>query len=439
MRKYTEPARELTILEEVDVVIVGGGPAGVAAAVNAAEEGLSTVIIEKNGFFGGANVGGYSATIGGLFNSTKEGKPEQIVQGFAGRFADLLEAKGGLVRLERFGHTWLSPHDPFIWKETADEVIEKSGAKTYFHTSFVDAVVEDGNIEGIIIENKDGRGLIKAEFYIDCSGDGDLAYKSGAPFVFGKDGNIQSMTFTFRMTDVDWEKYGEWQLENVWEKALEASDTGNYYLPRKHPFIFRAPNEKQAIMNATSIVAKDGRVLYPTKTKDLTEAEFLGRKQVREYERFVQDYIPGFESSYLMDTASQIGIRQSRSIICDYTLKNEDVVEAKKFDTAVARSAWPIEVHLGDKGVKVVNLDEDYYEIPFETMVPKNVNNLLVAGRCISAEHEALASCRVVAQCFEEGQAAALAALQVIKEGKTTRTLSIFDLQNKMREKGSII
>lgn len=439
MVKHMERARELYIIEEVDVVIIGGGPAGVAAAVNAAEEGLSTIIIEKNGFFGGANVGGYSATIGGLFNSTESGEPIQLVKGFAGRFVDIMESKGGLLRFERFGHTWLSPHDPFVWKETADELIEKAGVKTYFHTSFVDSIVEDEEIQGIIIENKDGRAVIKGQLYIDCSGDGDVAHRAGASSVFGKDGNIQSMTFTFRMTDVDWCKYGEYKLEDVWLKASEAANTGKYILPRKHPFIFRAPNKKQAIMNATSIVAKDGRTLYPTKTLDLTEAEFLGRKQVREYEKFVQDYIPGFENAYLMDTASQIGIRQSRTIICDYTLKNEDVVNAKKFDTAIARSAWPIEIHLGDKGVKVINLDEDYYEIPFEALIPKNVKNLLVAGRCISAEHEALASCRVVAQCFEEGAAVGLAALQIIRENKTTRTLSIVKLREKMREKGSLL
>ena len=179
--------------------------------------------------------------------------------------------------------------------------------------------------------------------------------------------------------------------------------------------------------------------VYPIKTLDLTKAEFLGRKQVREYERFVQNYIPGFENAYLIDTASQIGIRQSRTIVCDYTLKNEDVVKAKKFDTAIVRSAWPIELHLGENGVKVINLDEDYYEIPFETLIPKNINNLLVAGRCISAEHEALASCRVVAQCFEEGAAAGLAALQIIKDNKTTRTLLVEKLRKKMIEKGSLL
>lgn len=439
MNTFLDKPRELNIIDEADVIVVGGGPAGVAAAVNAAEEGLKTIIIESNGFFGGANVGGYSASIGGLFNSTENGEAEQIVFGFAGRFADLLEGKGGLVRKDRFGHTWLSPHDPFVWKETADELINKAGVKTYFHTSFVDSIVENEEIKGIIIENKDGRSVIKGKVFIDASGDGDLAVRSGADYVFGKDGNIQSMTMVFRMTNVNWEKYGETTLEDVWDLASKAIETGDYYLPRRHPFIFRAPRSEQAIMNATSIVAHDGRVLYPTKALDLTEAEFTGRSVIREYERFAQDFVPGFENAYVMDTASQIGIRQSRSIVCDYTLKNEDVAGAKKFETAIARSSWPIELHLGAQGVKVVNLDEKYYQIPYECLLPKGLKNLFVAGRCISAEHEALASCRVVAQCFEEGFAAGIAASIMIKDEKDSRGISIEKLQNRMKEKGANI
>ena len=439
MKTIKEQAKDLPIIAEVDLVVIGGGPAGIATAINASEEGLSTIIIEKNGYFGGSNVAGYSATIGGLFNSTIDGKPEQIVKGFAGKFADLLEEKGGLIRYERFGHTWLSPHDPFVWKEVSDKLIQDAGVTTYFHTLFVDVFVQKETIEGIIIENKDGRSVIKAKYFVDASGDGDLATRAGAPFVFGKEGSIQSMTMTFRMQNVDWDKFGDWSLEKVWEKVEEATKTGNYYLPRKHPFIFKAPDKNQAIMNATSIIAHDGRTLYPTKTVDLTEAEFLGRRQIREYERFVQDYVPGFENASLMDTASQIGIRQSRSIVCDYTLTNEDVVNAKKFPSAIARSAWPIEVHNGTEGVKIVNLDEEYYEIPYEVMLPKNLKNVLVVGRCISAEHEALASCRVVAQCLEEGLAAALAIKESISSKKSLREISISNVQNAMRNKGSLI
>lgn len=439
MNTIVEPEKKIPVIDDVDLIIVGGGPAGVAASVTASEMGLSTIIIEKNGFFGGANVAGYSATIGGLFNSTKDGEPFQIVNGFASRFADLLEERGGLVRTERFGHTWLSPHDPLVWKEVADKLIKDAKVKTYFHTLFVDSVVHDGNIDYVIIENKDGRSAIKAKYFIDASGDGDLAVKSGASYKFGEDGNIQSMTMTFRMQNVSWEKYGNFTLEDVWQKVTEALKTGNYYLPRTHPFIFRAPNKSHAILNATSIVASDNRTLYPTKTDDKTEAEFLGREQIREYERFVRDYIPGFENATIMDTASEIGIRQSRSIDCAYTLKNDDVIKARKFPTSIARSAWPIEIHLGAEGVKIVNLDDDYYEIPYEVMIVNNVKNLLVVGRCISAEHEALASCRVVAQCMEEGLASAVAVYIANQDSVLLKNIEIKKLQEIMREKGANI
>lgn len=415
MASIKESSRETPVIKKVDLVVVGGGPAGVAAATTASELGLDTLIIEKNGFFGGANVAGYSGTIGGLYSSSIKNELEQIVFGFAGRFTDKLREKGGILDKVVFGHTALSPHDPLIWKETADELVKNAGVDILFHTMFVEPVMEGDHVKGIIVENKDGRAAIEADYFIDASGDGDLAAKAGAPYIYGKDGDIQAMTMVFRLGNVNWAKARNLKLEDVWEKLEEADKTGNYNLPRKHPFIFPAPIANQAVMNCTAVIAEDGRTLYPTKTEDLTYSELEGRKQIREYERFVKDYIEGFENVYVIDTATQIGIRQSRSIECKYTLKNDDVVNARKFDTAIVRSAWPIEIHGGTDGVKIVNLDDDYYEIPFEVMIPQKIKGVLVAGRCISAEHEALASARVVAQCFEEGMAAGIA-MYVAKE-----------------------
>lgn len=432
-----EYLKDIPVIKQVDLVIVGGGPAGVAAATTASELGIETIIIEKNGFFGGSNVAGYSGTIGGLYSSSEKNDLEQIVHGFAGKFTDLLREKGGILDKVPFGHTALSPHDPLTWKEVADKLIKDSGAKVLFHTLFVSPIMEGEKIKGVIIENKDGRSAILADYFIDASGDGDLAARAGAPFVYGKDGLVQAMTMVFRLGNVNWAKAGNLSLEKVWELVEEADQTGKYNLPRKHPFIFPAPLGNQAIMNCTAIIAEDGRVLYPTVTEDLTYAEFNGRLQIREYERFVKDYVEGFEDAYIIDTAAQIGIRQGRSIECEYTLTNDDVVNAKKFDTAIARSAWPIEVHGGSAGVKVVNLDDDYYEIPFEVMLPKKVDNLFVVGRCISAEHEALASARVVAQCFEEGFAAGYAAHLCVKNKITPREVDVKEVRKFMIENGS--
>lgn len=439
MKLLKEKSREIPILKEMDVVVIGGGPAGVATAVTAGEQGMKTLIIEKNGFFGGANVSGNSGTIGGLYSSTEKGDLQQIVFGFAGRFADRLREKGGLIGPVSFGHTALAPHDPFVWKETADEFIKNANVDVLLHTYFVDVIMEENKVVGIIIENKDGRSAIMGKVFIDASGDGDVAAKAGAPYVYGKDGIIQAMTMTFRMGNVDWNKASKYSLEDIWERVAEADKTEEYDLPRKHPFIFPTPKHDQALMNATAIIAPDDRVLYPTKAADLTYAEIAGRQQIREYERFVKDYLDGFENAYIYDNGTEIGIRQSRTIIGEYTLKNDDVVNAKKFETAIVRSAWPIEIHGGSQGVKVVNLGDDYYEIPFEVMLPKDIEGIMTVGRCISAEHEALASARVVAQCFEEGFAAGIAATMCVNENITPKQVDIQKVRKAMIAGGSAL
>lgn len=437
MTEFIEKSKSLSVIDTVDLIVVGGGPAGVAAATTAGEMGLNVIIIEKNGFFGGSNVAGYSGTIGGLYSSTDSGEPlEQLVKGFAGRFVDLLEESGGIVREVPFGHTALAPHDLFVWKEVADKLVKASGTKILFHTMFVDTIMEGQSIKGVIVENKDGRGVIFAKRFIDTSGDGDLAEKAGAAYKFGDDGTVQAMTMAFRLANVDWSKAKGYSLDDMAKKVEKADATGEYNLPRKHPFIFQTPRKDQAMMNCTAIIHED-RALYPTKTDDLTYAELEGRLQVREYERFAKDYLEGFENAYMIDTGSQIGIRQGRSIVGVYTLSNDDVEHGRKFESAIAKSAWPIEIHGGSQGVKVVNLDDDYYEIPFEVMIPKEVESLLTAGRCISAEHSALASCRVVAQCFEEGMAAAIAMKLSIENEIQPREVDVQLVRQMMIEKGS--
>jgi hypothetical protein len=437
MASIKESSREIPVIKKVDLVVVGGGPAGVAAATTASELGVDTLIIEKNGFFGGANVAGYSGTIGGLYSSSVENELEQLVFGFAERFADKLREKGGILDKVPFGHTALSPHDPLVWKETADELVKNAGVDILFHTMFVEPVMEGDCVKGVILENKDGRVAVEADYFIDASGDGDLAAKAGASYKYGKEGDIQAMTMVFRLGNVNWAKARDLKLEDVWKKLEEADKTGKYNLPRKHPFIFPAPIANQAVMNCTAVIAEDGRTLYPTKAEDLTYSELEGRKQIREYERFVKDYVEGFKDAYVLDTATQIGIRQSRSIECKYTLKNDDVVNARKFHTAIVRSAWPIEIHGGVDGVKIVNLDGDYYEIPFEVMIPKDIKGVLVAGRCISAEHEALASARVVAQCFEEGMAAGIAMYLAKEERIEPDAVDPQQLIEMMKERNS--
>jgi len=424
-----------------DLIIIGGGPSGLSAAVNAGRLGLSVAIVEKNGFFGGMNVAGLSGTIGGLYSSSDDPNEDlkQIVNGFAGEFVRELKKRNGILPMVRFGNTALSPHDPLIWKEVADNMIISSKVTTYFHTWFSDVYMENDSISGIIAENKSGRFILKAERFIDASGDGDFAFKSDVECRFGDKGKIQAMTMVFRMDQVEWNDVSTYSLNEIWEILDRININGAYDLPRTHPFIFPMPIGKQALMNCSAIISKDNKMLYPTNSNDLTYAEFEGRRLVREYERFFKDNIKGFENAYVTDTACQIGVRQSRSIKGVYTLTNQDVMQARKFPNAIARSAWPIEVHQGKDGVKIFNLDNDYYEIPFEVLIPEKVDKMLVVGRCISAEHEALASARVVAQCFEEGMAAAIAMKQSLEQSMMPRFLDVNKIRKTMIDYGSYL
>ncbi|MDQ0253376.1 hypothetical protein J2S74_000748 [Evansella vedderi] len=296
--------------------------------------------------------------------------------------------------------------------------------------------MEDNKIVGVIIENKDGRSVIKGKVFIDATGDGDVAAKAGAPYVFGKDGSVQSPTMVCRMNNVNWDKALQISSQEVGEKIDEAVKSGSYDLPRRHIFLFPSPHKNEALINATRIAGPDNAGLYGTSTNDLTWSEFEGRKQIREYERFLKRFIPGFESAYIIDSATQIGIRQTRTVVGEYTLMNDDVIKKRKFKNAIVRSAWPIEAH-GTDGVKIVHLDDDYYEVPFEVMLPEKVDQLLTVGRCISAEHEALASVRVTAQCFEEGFAAGYAATLSVKENITPKQVDIHNVRDFMISNGS--
>jgi hypothetical protein len=404
-----EPPRSIPIWAEVDLCIVGGGAAGIGAAVGAARAGAKKILlIERYGFCGGATVAGMSGTICGLFASGT-GKADFITQGFSREFHDQLHARGGVADPWPFGKTFLSVHDPLAWKELADDYLLGNGIKVLYHTLFVEAVVRERKITHVILENKNGRGAIAAKTFIDASGDADLVHRAHGASVNGRDGVTQSPTMIFRMMNVDVAVAIRTGPEELGETLAEAKKTGDYHLPRSHCYMFPSPRTGEYSCNMTRLdpPADSGKkCLSGLDADDLTYCEFEGRKLVREYERFLQNYIPGFESAVVNDVGTQIGIRQTRSIVGRSTLTNSDVLQARKFgDKAVSRSSWPIEDH-GSGEVRIVYLENDFYEIPRDSLIPADLKNVWAAGRCFSAEHEALASARVTAQCLEMGFAA---------------------------------
>ncbi|HVV79812.1 MAG TPA: FAD-dependent oxidoreductase [Pseudolabrys sp.] len=430
---------------ETDVLVVGGGAAGVAAAVTAARQGLKVTLLERYGFCGGGAVAGLSGTICGMYEASDDpnSQPKQVVHGFLDEFVDAMSARGGLTGPVRYGKTFTRVHDPLVWREVADQMLRDAGVHVLLHTTVTDALVEGGEkIDGITAYTKQGKVSVRAKVTIDASGDADIMAMAGLPTTIGQDGKVQNPTMIFRIGNVDTERFLAQQGADsimgadISDLILRLHNSHEYRLPRAKIFLFPTPRPNELLCNCTRIVGRDGRELNPLYVEDITEAEIEGRKQVREYARFFRDHMPGCEESFVNDTGVQVGVRQSRQIVGTRTLRNEDVTRGTKFKDGVARSPWPIELHSGNKP-RLVWLTDDFYEVPLGCFVPERGEGLFAAGRCLSAEHEAMASARVTAQCFSYGHAIGHAAAISVKDKVAPRTVDAAAVREKLNKDGA--
>ena len=428
---------------DCDVLVVGCGAAGLAAAVAARREGLDVVVLERYGFAGGAAVAGLSGTVCGMFSTpgTRDRNPEQLVWGFADEFVKAMQARGGVTAPVRFGETWTYTHDPLAWRETGDAFLEEAGVRVFFHTTVTEVLAEGDAIAGVRAFTKQGPMEVRAKLVIDASGDADLVAMAGLPTFMGHEGSVQNPTMIFRIQGVDVERFLAAQGEDTIMgaavvDAIKAAESKGYELPRKKIFLFPTPRPGELLCNATRVLGRDGRDLNPLFVRDITEAEIVGRRQARAYANFFREYLPGCEDSFLNDTGVQVGVRQTRQVVATARLANADVIGKRKNPDAIARSAWPIELHSGEKP-RVEWLRDDYYEIPYGCFVPERGENLLVAGRCLSAEHEAMASARVTAQCFAYGQAVGLAAAIAVRNRMQPREIAGRDLREELNRRGA--
>jgi glycine/D-amino acid oxidase-like deaminating enzyme len=433
----------LPVLAEVDVLVVGAGAAGVAAATIAAESGKSAMLIERYGFCGGAAVAGMSGTICGLYAaSERRNAPEQVVFGFSERFAKALRVRGGLTEPQIYGKTYTVVHDPLMWREAADWFLGEARVRVLFHAVVTGVVMDEEQFLGVVVESNAGRSFIRAARIVDASGDAAVIARAGFRYRYGDNGHIQNPTMFFRLGNVDLSRYLAFYGNDticppkVTEAIEAANASGDYFLPRNRIWIFPTTRPGELMVNATRLSGQDGRMLNVIDPADFTEAELVGRRQVREYARFLKNHVPGCEDAYVVDTGVEAGIRQTRSIVGAETLINDDVVACRKRSDGICRSPWPIELHMGDKP-KLHWLLDDYYEVPYLALVPENGENIIVAGRCLSAEHEALASARVTAQCFEYGHAAGAAAVMSLNEEMPLRAIGGEDVRAVMRANGS--
>jgi len=428
--------------ETADVLVVGGGAAGVAAAVTAAREGMKVTLVERYGFCGGGAVAGLSGTICGLYlaDDSPDRRPEKIVHGFVDDFIAEMEARNGLAPPIRYGLSFSRVHDPMAWRDSADALLRRAGVRVIFHAVVTDALAEGDRVQGVRLYTKQGKLEIRAPLVIDASGDADVVAMAGLPFTVGQDGHVQNPTMIFRIQGVDVDRFmaahGPDTImgADISEKIAKADGNG-YRLPRRKIFLFPTPRPGELLCNATRIIGRDGRELNPLVRDDLTEAEMEGRLQVRDYVRFFRANLTGCEGAFLNDTGVQVGVRQTRQVDGLATLTNDDIVAGRKVPGAIARSPWPVELHSGDKP-RLSWLLRDYYEIPYECFVPRQGEGIIAAGRCLSAQNEAMASARVTAQCFAYGQAVGLAASICVKEKVAPRSLAGTTIRAELRSRG---
>jgi hypothetical protein len=436
----TRPHDEL----HADVLVVGGGAAGVAAAATAAKRGVSVVLLEHYGFCGGAAVAGLSGTVCGLYaaSADRSSKPEKVLHGFVDDFIRGMRQRNGLTEPIRYGNTFTLVHDPLVWREVGEQLLLDQGVKIVYHATVTDVYVEGGErIAGVRAYTKQGKLDVFAKLTIDASGDADIVAMAGLPFTGGPEAKVQNPTMIFRLQGVDIDRFlavhgADTILGSEIEKRIEAAQREGMNLPRKKVFLFPTPRPGELLCNATRILGEDARELNPMRWRDFTEAETQGRRQVRAYADFFRANVAGCEKAFVNDTGVQVGVRQTRQVKGVATLSNDDVTQARKNPDGVARSPWPIELHAGDRP-KLVWIYRDFYEIPYGCFVPARGESLLATGRCLSAEHEAMASARVTGPCFGYGQAVGLAASICVQERIEPRQVTGSQLRTELNKLGA--
>lgn len=428
---------------KTDVLIIGGGPSGVAASISAARCGAKVTLVEKNGFVGG------NAVTGLCLHTFHDANGKKIVGGFPEELIDSLGKIGGTigpVEIKNAHMRTTTPIDHELMKYLMLKIIHENQVELYLHSFGSDVIVEGESIKEVIVETKSDRIKITADVIIDATGDGDIAAWAGATYKKGReeDGLMQAMSLMYKMINVDLEKalqyigkgmaYAEKDSEDkicMWFSA-DLDKFKNYVEEEKlfpyshHMFWGNSFHKGDVNLNITRIIKLD-----PTDANELTRAEIEARYQVYRTSEFLKKYVPGFEKAYVVSSAPFIGIRDTRRIIGEYILTEDDVLNGRRFHDAIARSGYPVDVHdPKGTGTTFVQVKEGYYEIPYRCLLPLEFDNLLVTGRCISTTARALASARTMITTMCLGQAAGVAAALSSKDEVSPKSMD----ENKIRE-----
>jgi hypothetical protein len=413
------------VAHEAEVIVIGGGPAGICAAVAAAEEGADTLLVERYGFLGGM-------ATAGLVNPFMPywAGAEQVNAGAFQRMIGWFEKLGGWsARLES-----PSSFDPEIAKLALDSMVQEAGVRLLLHSLLVGAATEGGSVRQAVCAGKSGLQGLRGKVFVDASGDADLAARAGAEFELGRpeDGFCQPMTMNFRMAGADEARMPD--RDTITALYLAARGRGEIHNPRENCLWFFTTRPGEIHFNTTRVVKLDA-----TCSEDLTAAELEARRQVREMVDFLTAHVPGFEHAHLSALPAQIGVRESRRVLGDYVLTADDVLSARKFPDGIARGCYPVDIHNpAGTGTVIRELPPgEAYDIPYRCLCPLGFDNLLVAGRPISSDHAAHSSHRVMPIAACNGEAAGVAAAMCARGGHDIRAVDVQALRRRLKERGA--
>jgi hypothetical protein len=426
-----EPERQLPVSRKVDVLVVGGGTSGCTAAIAAARNGAKVMLVERYGFLGGTATAAMVGVFCGVYTCGPQSTHQLLVGGLPLEAMRRLEAIGGG---HKYRHRFQLDHE--IFKIVLDRWLEEAGVQLLFHTLVVETLIQNGAIKGVVVEHKGGREAILADRIIDASGDGDMAALAGAPFEMGDEqGRLQAPTMVFYMGSVDVERAMAFPEKEIRKLLIEVTQSGEFDFPRISGSFSPAPQPGKVHVNMSRVAGVDG-----TDPWSLSNGTLEGRRQVEGFSKFLVKYVPGFEKAIVDAIAPQLGVRETRRVMGEYVLTREDVLGARKFEDAICRSSWPIEDHSqGNETIRLHLPGDDFYQVPYGCLVPLEIDNLLLTGRCVSATHDGQASVRVMGPGMAMGEAAGTAAALSLRTEISPRALRAETLQSALLQNGALI